>query len=171
MLFSLTYDTVSTSPNDGCFFMGTYAISILASIIMFAVPNTAELPVAPVSNHSTGIISVANAAEHEVTTLEKKAERYSVTLTAYSSTPEETDDSPFITASNTRVRDGIVATNFLPFGTKVKIPALFGDKVFTVEDRMHQRKQGFVDIWMPTKAAALRFGITKAEIEVVADES
>ncbi|MDP3003980.1 MAG: hypothetical protein Q8N43_00505, partial [Candidatus Azambacteria bacterium] len=36
-----------------------------------------------------------------------------VVLTAYSSTPDQTDDTPFITASNTRVRDGIVAANFL----------------------------------------------------------
>lgn len=89
-------------------------------------------------------------------------------VTAYSSTPEETDDTPFITASGTHVRDGIVATNELPMGTKVKIPALYGDKIFTVEDRMHERMKNKVDIWMPTKGAAIRFGIKKAEIVVLA---
>ena len=39
-------------------------------------------------------------------------------VTAYSSTPEETDDTPFVTASGTSVRDGVIATNFLEFGTK-----------------------------------------------------
>src|SRR3990167_1248447 len=46
-------------------------------------------------------------------------ERY-VTITAYSSTPEETDSTPFITASGTHVRDGVVAANFLPLGTDRK---------------------------------------------------
>jgi len=88
-------------------------------------------------------------------------------VTAYSSTPEETDDTPFITASGSTVRDGIVATNLLPFGTKVQIPEYFGDKVFVVEDRMHRRKTENIDIWMPTKQDALRFGITRAQILVL----
>ena len=90
-----------------------------------------------------------------------------VWVTAYSSTPEETDDSPFTTASGKQVREGIVATNLLPFGTKIKIPKIFGDKVFIVEDRMHRRKINFVDIWMPTRKEAQEFGITSAEIIVL----
>jgi len=90
-----------------------------------------------------------------------------VWVTAYSSTPEETDDTPFITASGKQVRDGIVATNLFPFGTRITIPELFGDKVFTVEDRMHRRKQNFLDVWMPTKDSALSFGIQCASISVL----
>ncbi len=91
----------------------------------------------------------------------------SVWITAYSSTPEETDDTPMITATNKTVRDGFIAANFLPFGTKVKIPGLFGDKIFVVEDRMHRRKEGFMDVWMPTKSDALNFGIQRAEVVIV----
>lgn len=90
-----------------------------------------------------------------------------VWVTAYTSTPEETDSTPFITASMTEVHDGVIAVNFLPFGTKVMIPKLFGDKVFTVEDRMHWRKENFVDIWMPTKQDAIEFGIHRAEIVIL----
>jgi 3D (Asp-Asp-Asp) domain-containing protein len=88
-------------------------------------------------------------------------------ITAYSSSPDETDDTPFITAMGTATRDGVVATNFLPFGTKVKIPSLFGDKVFVVEDRMHPRKTNVLDIWMPNKQKALRFGASYTDIVVV----
>jgi len=109
-----------------------------------------------------GAISVAHAATEEIRTQTKK-----VWITAYSSTPEETDDTPFITASMTKVRDGIIATNLLPFGTKIMIPKLFGKKIFVVEDRMHERKVNFVDIWMPTKKDALNFGITYSEIVVI----
>lgn len=99
--------------------------------------------------------------------LSRKAPTLTVMITAYSSTPEETDDTPFITASNTTVRDGIIAANFLPFGTKVKIPSLFGDKIFVVEDRMHPKKKNFIDIWMPSKYDALQFGAHRAEIAVL----
>src|SRR3989344_4216289 len=92
-----------------------------------------------------------------------------VWLTAYSSTPEETDDTPFITALGTATRDGIVATNFLPFGTRVKIPEVFGDKIFVVEDRMHPRKTDFLDVWMPSKQDALKIGIRRATILVLGE--
>ncbi len=88
-----------------------------------------------------------------------------VTVTAYSSSPDETDDDPFVTAAGTAVRDGVVATNMLPFGTKVRIPELFGEKVFVVEDRMHRRFSDRVDIWFPSKRGALQFGKKIAFIE------
>ena len=90
-----------------------------------------------------------------------------VVLTAYSSTPNQTDDTPFITASNTHVRDGIVAANFLAFGTKVQIPEIFGDKVFTVEDRMAKKHSDKIDIWFPERQLAKNFGIQEAEVIVL----
>ena len=89
-----------------------------------------------------------------------------VSMTAYSSTPGQTDDSPFITANGSHVRDGIVAANFLPFGTKVKIPELYGDKVFSVEDRMNARYYYKIDVWMPTYEEAKKFGVKYVEVEI-----
>lgn len=94
--------------------------------------------------------------------------RYHV-ITAYSSTVWETDSSPFITAAGTHVRDGIVAANTLPFGTKIMIPDLFGDKVFTVEDRMAKKNQHKIDIWFPTTHEARQFGVRQAQVLVLAD--
>lgn len=93
--------------------------------------------------------------------------RFLVPITAYSSTYDQTDSSPFITASGTRVRDGIVATNFLPIGTKIKIPQYYGDKIFTVEDRMNRRYWNHIDIWMSDRGQAIQFGLRRAQIEVV----
>ncbi|MDX1608211.1 MAG: hypothetical protein R3251_03300 [Candidatus Spechtbacterales bacterium] len=93
--------------------------------------------------------------------------KFWVPITAYSSTPDQTDGSPFITASGTRVRDGIVAANFLPIGTKIRIPEYYGDKVFVVEDRMNARYWQKVDIWMPTRSEALRFGLRNTYIEII----
>lgn len=90
-----------------------------------------------------------------------------VVITAYSSTPDQTDSTPFITASGTHVRDGIIACNFLRFGTKVKIPALFGDKIFVVEDRMALKNSHKIDIWFETREQAKQFGLKVAEVEVL----
>lgn len=92
---------------------------------------------------------------------------YAVAATGYSSTPEETDHTPFITASGTHVREGVVAANFLPLGTIIKIPELFGNKTFVVEDRMHSRYWFNIDIWFPEKELAKEFGIKVIKIEIV----
>ncbi len=93
---------------------------------------------------------------------------YTVMASAYSSTPDQTDNTPFITAWGTQVRDGIVATNFLPFGTLIKIPELYGDKTFVVEDRMNRRYTYKIDIWFPERELAKVFGNKKVKIEVIA---
>ncbi len=87
-------------------------------------------------------------------------------MTAYSSTPDQTDDTPFITASGTYVRSGIVAANWLKFGTKVRLPDYFGDQIFEVQDRMHERFSGRLDIWMSSKEEARNWGIKYIIVEV-----
>ncbi|MDP3997049.1 MAG: 3D domain-containing protein [bacterium] len=88
-----------------------------------------------------------------------------VLSTAYSSTYDQTDANPWGTASGTRVHMGTMAANFLPFGTKVRI----GNTVYTVEDRLNARYNGkyIIDIWQPSREAALRYGVRVVEIEVV----
>ena len=90
-----------------------------------------------------------------------------VTATGYSSTKNQTDSTPFITASGTHVRDGVIAANFLPIGTVIKIPEVFGNKTFVVEDRMNQRYQNRIDVWFPEIESAREFGLKKVKIEIV----
>ncbi|PJA84062.1 MAG: hypothetical protein CO145_02570, partial [Candidatus Nealsonbacteria bacterium CG_4_9_14_3_um_filter_37_13] len=82
-----------------------------------------------------------------------------VTVTAYSSTKDQTDGDPYLTGLGTPVRDGIVAANFLPVGTVVRFPDKFGEKIFVVEDRMHEKYGLQVDIWMSNQEKAKKFGI------------
>ncbi len=94
--------------------------------------------------------------------------RIKVVLTAYSSTIAQTDSTPFITANGTYVHDGIVANNGLPFGTEIRIPDIYGDKVFSVEDRMHWSKGSYqFDIWFPTYEQAKNFGVKYAYVEIL----
>ncbi len=93
-------------------------------------------------------------------------------ITAYNSEKSQCDDSPCITANGFNVcKYGIedtVATNFLPFGTKIRIPELFGDRVFVVRDRMNSRYSAYrLDIWMKDKKDALRFGAKIAYVEIL----
>ncbi len=83
-----------------------------------------------------------------------------VWVTAYTSDPLETDDTPNITALGTETREGIAAANFLPFGTKFMIPEVYGNRVFVIEDRMNARfnDQRIVDIWFNDKTEAIKFG-------------
>ncbi len=85
-----------------------------------------------------------------------------VEVTAYSNTPDQCDSTPNITASNIRVRDGIVALSRdieqamgLKFGDLVLLEP-YG--VFEFQDRMNKRIKCTVDIFMPERAQALSFG-------------
>ena len=90
-----------------------------------------------------------------------------VIITAYSSSPDETDDTPHITAYGTETREGIIANNCLPYGTEVQIPDIFGDRVFAVEDRKNSRYGcNWVDVWYPSKTEAKKFGIAR-EVEMI----
>jgi 3D (Asp-Asp-Asp) domain-containing protein len=121
--------------------------------------NTQSLPIMQ-ENSLASVSSPANPGH--------SAERIKVIITAYSSTPEETDDTPFITAAGTAVRDGIIANNLLPFGTKLRIPDLYGDKVFVVEDRMNKKKGDYhFDIWFASKEEAKQFGVKITYIDIL----
>ncbi|HUY69794.1 MAG TPA: hypothetical protein VMU70_02155 [Candidatus Tyrphobacter sp.] len=89
------------------------------------------------------------------------------TVTGYSSDPSQTDNTPFITASGETVHQGIIAANWLPFGTKVRFPELFGDQIFIVEDRMNEVNRSKVDVWFPSKGAALQFGVHRTTVEIL----
>lgn len=90
-----------------------------------------------------------------------------ISVSAYSSTPDQTSGNPFITASGTHVKDGVIAANFLPIGTKVRFPEYFGNKIFTVEDRMHQRYWYKADIWMESRQEAKNWGNRYITIEIL----
>lgn len=84
---------------------------------------------------------------------------------AYSSTPDQTDVNPLITASGARVGPGIAAANFLPFGTQLRI----GQQIYTVLDRMNPRYDNkyVIDLWMPSRLSALQYGVRVVEVEIL----
>lgn len=95
---------------------------------------------------------------------------YGVTTTAYS--PRESClggiKERCVTASGTKVYEGIVAMNCVPFGTKVKI---FGVS-YTVQDRLPERKGcNHVDIYHDSWDEAIQYGVQTHNIEVYRDNT
>ncbi|WP_237724889.1 hypothetical protein [Deinococcus alpinitundrae] len=98
-----------------------------------------------------------------------------VRATAYNSEVGQTDDSPFITATGTRVRPGVIALSrdllrIFPYGTRVTLhdsAGLLNGRVFIVEDTMNVRLANTIDIWMGSRAQALRWGVRTVRITTV----
>ncbi len=93
-----------------------------------------------------------------------------VTVTAYSPSVDETDSTPYITASNKRVRDGICA---ISRDIEKELDLQFGDTIYLegigtceFQDRMHRRKRKQVDLFMWNKSDAVRFGIKRARMGI-----
>jgi len=89
-----------------------------------------------------------------------------VPMTAYNSLESQTDSTPWITAAGTRCREGVIASNFLPLGTKVMIEG-YGDRIFVVEDRMNKRYNRRIDIWFRSYNDAIKFGRRNLKFYVV----
>ena len=148
--------------------MSKYLISALLLMVLgtlkIGVIGGATAPELPAAAAETALLN-QNPIPSEASKPERKLVR--AVITAYSSREEETDDTPLITAAGTKVRPGVVAANWLPLGAKIRIPELFGDQVFTVEDRMHARMDGKVDVWFSSTNEALRFGTKSARVEIL----
>ncbi|MDL2345571.1 hypothetical protein QOL99_15650, partial [Deinococcus sp. MIMF12] len=99
--------------------------------------------------------------------------------TAYNSLAAQTDSTPFITATGTRTRPGVVALSrdllrVFPYGSRITVEDLSGKynhllrgRVFYVEDTMAARKTNSIDIWMGTRSQALQFGARQVRITAV----
>jgi len=76
-------------------------------------------------------------------------------VTGYSSTVDQTDSTPYLTAHQTAVRDGIVACpRDVPFHTEIVIQG----RTYACEDRMSLANDGKYDIWMASREEAIAWG-------------
>ncbi|MDD4332593.1 MAG: hypothetical protein PHT51_00590 [Patescibacteria group bacterium] len=139
------------------------------------VPAKGEIVVSVLADEKTEIIvnDEEESGKIRITDALPIKKIYTRTITAYNSEAAQCDSSPCITANGFNVcahgKEDTIAANFLPFGAKVRIPDLFGDRVFTVRDRMNSRYYQRVDVWMVEKEDAKHFGVKLAKIEVLAD--
>ncbi len=151
----------------------------IASIFTFLLPQAEILAApAPVLLSEEGEINLQPAAHAtEIVNYQlpineiKVARTKKVTITAYNAVPEQTDSTPCITADGTDICQNknikVVAANWLPFGTKVRIPEYFGDTIFEVRDRMNPRYNDRLDILLEDIADAKQFGRRHLTVEIL----
>lgn len=103
----------------------------------------------------------------EVTQIEREVQEVLVAVvTGYTSSEDETDDTPFITASGARTASEHIACPIrYPFGTKVEIEG----EVYVCEDRMNRRyqHQDRFDRWFETKEEAFEWGLQELEVIIL----
>lgn len=121
-------------------------------------------------------VAMANSTPETKTPTAKYS--MNIVATAYSSEAAQTDSTPCIPAmwkfdlcayyATTGIEDTIAA-NFLPLGTKVRFPEVYGDKIFVVRDRMNAKYNGKsrIDFWMHSKPNAVKFGVKSMTMEVL----
>ena len=134
------------------------------------------IPAKPVSATAARAQGVTRASSSGLRSTGRSAVVHS---TAYNSTPGQTDSTPFVTATGTRVRSGVVALSRdllgrFPYGTRLTIEDLSGryssylrGRVFIVEDTMNVRIGNTVDVWMVSWGEAMSWGNRNTRITVV----
>jgi len=160
----------------------------LASIFLLAMVNVMDI--APQQENNTAPSLFTVELEKTRADLEKamnllvtcfgedvqlaKVQTVPVTITAYSSTVDQCDSTPHITASLKPVRVGTIAVSpdmikelGLFFGQRVLLP---GYGIFEVRDLMNPRWKRRVDIWESDREAARFFGLQKGTLIWVAGD-
>ncbi|HXV26808.1 MAG TPA: 3D domain-containing protein [Candidatus Paceibacterota bacterium] len=122
-----------------------------------------------------GTVSETNQARYEpprfheyVTVTARAPVTCTVLVTAYNSEVGQTDDTPFVTASQTPVRWGVVAARWLPSGSRVRVLADGMDAhTFVVEDMMPPKNWCKMDVWHQERAEAEAWGKRFVTVEVL----
>lgn len=89
-------------------------------------------------------------------------------VSGYSSSPDQTDAEPLITANGDTVGFGTIACpSEFAFGTKIKI----NGKEYRCNDRMNKRYRNssepyYFDIWFESRSEAVEFGRQNLEVKV-----
>jgi 3D (Asp-Asp-Asp) domain-containing protein len=106
---------------------------------------------------------VGEVRKHRQESLQTSLQLVPVVATAYNPVPSQTSETPTITASNKKVREGMIA---LSRDLEEKYNFVFGDEVyllglgkFVFEDRMNKRWKNRVDILMFSEKRAREFGV------------
>jgi len=111
-----------------------------------------------------GIVHGSDNIDNKDIEVNTVSQKQTGVFTAYTASVEETDEDPTITASNQEVRNGIIANNCLPFGTKIKVKG----RIYEVQDRMNERFGcNKFDIYMCDYYDAINFGRRELQYEII----
>ena len=117
-------------------------------------------------------IDVANAKIIELETFShpiRVQETRMLTVSAYNAHVDQCDDTPFITATGTRVRPGIVAVSpdMLEKGWTYGSLVAINDHVYRIEDVMNSRYTDTMDIFMWSEEDAKAWGRRQIQVSLL----
>jgi len=127
-------------------FIVLVVLALIASLFVFLFPARIEF-------------SRSEAAEIEHRTVK-------ASVSGYSSSKDQTDENPFITANGDTVGSGTIACpSEFDFGTKIEIKG----EEYVCNDRMHKRYRNesdpyYFDIWFESRKEAVEFGRQNLEV-------
>ena len=126
---------------------------VLLLLIVYTIIGTIEV------DPAEGVFSYYYAMP-ELVFEEERGNDLIMTVTAYTSCPNETDDTPFLTATMDSVRVGVVAgdPSIFPFGTKFIIPGYNKGRACVMLDSGSKIKGYSLDVWMRSKEEARKWG-------------
>lgn len=159
------------------------ALAILIGVFTGMVPalaintETNQVTTTVLSTTDDGLPEVtAPSSDYPVAEDRTPKRTLTVVATAYNSLKGQTDSTPCTPAMpkfnlcdfyEEHGFGNTIASNYLPLGTHVRFPDLFGDKVFVVRDRMNARYgSSRVDVWFHDYAEARKFGAKRTKLEI-----
>jgi len=162
--------------------IATSVVLVFSLSIAMVTPRTVNAQAEDGSRHAAAILNIVMGTEAGSISVDlpvsedrEPVKTVVVRATAYNSLVGQTDGTPCITANGFDLcafyeENGFgntIAANFLPMGTQVRFPEIYGDKVFIVRDRMNARYgYGRIDIWMQDHGEAKIFGAKRMVMEV-----
>lgn len=172
--------------------VATLGLVLAALITAFSAPRSEPAVEVPLQINPTAVVTNSTRVlpdYHAAFQGPEANPRYVLRATGYNSLESQTDSTPFITATGTRTRFGVVAVSRdllgtdLPYGSLVRIrdlgayhtgngvgafqSLLDGQQIFVVEDTMHPRKSRQLDVWFERYDTAVNWGVRKVEVELV----
>lgn len=172
--------------------LSALGLVIAALITAFSLPTgdgTKELPLAIMPTAHVLEVAREPVVESLQTFGPHANPTFVVRATGYNSLAAQTDATPHITATGAKTRTGIIAVSRdllgsdIPYGSLVRIrdlgnfyngrnagrfqTLLDSQDLFIVEDTMHPRKTGQVDVWFADYASAVNWGVRQVEVTVV----
>ena len=113
-------------------------------------------------------IEIIPDTQEEVVIEKQPSNEFLAEVTGYNALSAQTDATPTITASQKRVKDGMIACpRKYPFGTRFLIKG----REYVCEDRMHIRNDEMFDIFFESYGDAMAFGRQRLLIKLAEEKN
>lgn len=137
------------------------AFMLVSDVAIVGALVTLE-PIEPA--HAEGI-TITDITPPQANHFSQPTKMVAATVTAYTSSEDETDDRPWETANGNHAGHGSIACpSKYEFGTTVEIEG----SSYTCDDRMNARyrDEEHFDVWMATKTEAKEWGVRKTSVAI-----